>query len=109
MIDVTTKAEKLYAVMTDSRRGFRNEVLARLHPSKVGHGKFWTDCEPGDVWQMPLKTAEEVRGGLEMNNPRIVRIQKALAMIEGQIETREMSSTESRLVPPCDDNDFSPI
>lgn len=77
-------AERLYAVMTDSHRPFDRSVLARMRPSRSRESGFWTDDQPDEVWVMDRATAEEVLAGLSLNSPRIVRAEKALALITAQ-------------------------
>jgi len=80
--------DRLYAVMTDSHRPFDRSVLARMRPSRTRETGFWTDDQPDEVWVMDRDTAEEVLAGLSLNNPRIVRAEKALARITAQRDAK---------------------
>lgn len=79
---------RLYAVMTDSHRPFDKTVLARMKPSRTRETGFWTEDQPDEVWQMDRTTAEEVLSGLSLNNPRIVRAEKAIARITAQRDAK---------------------
>lgn len=82
----TPKEERLYAVMTDSPRAFSKTVLARVKPHASKKTGFWTDVDTGSVWLMNRETATDLLSKLRLNNPRMVRAEKALAIIEGQME-----------------------
>lgn len=82
----TPKEERLYAVMTDSPRAFSKTVLARVKPHASKETGFWTDVDTRSVWLMNRETASEILSKLGHNNPRMVRAEKALAIIEGQME-----------------------
>ena len=77
-----------YAVMTDSHRPYDKTILARMAPERSRSSGFWTETSVADVWIMDRKTAEEVAGSLRFNNPRIVRAEKARAIIERQAEEK---------------------
>jgi hypothetical protein len=70
--------------MTDSHRPFDKTALARMRPERTRASGFWTGDRPEAVWLMDRATAEEVLGGLSLNNPRIVRAEKALTLITAQ-------------------------
>jgi len=88
MGEVQEGGPRLYAVMTDSHRPFDKTVLARMKPDRSRETGFWTDDLPEAVWVMDRATAEEVMGSLSLNNPRIVRAEKALARITAQRDAR---------------------
>jgi hypothetical protein len=75
-----TPAERRYAVMTDSPRT-PLVILARVRPVASKEGGFWTANEPDRVWLMSHEDAISVRDRLGHNNPRIMRAEKALAII----------------------------
>lgn len=84
----TQPQDSLYAVMTDSHRPFDRSVLARMAPERSRASGFWTADDPDAVWRMDRATAEEVLGPLRLNNPRIVRAEKAITLIAAQRDAR---------------------
>jgi len=85
----TPLAAQRYAVMTDSHRICDTRRLARIHPGLRRTGaSFWTDDNPEAIWEMSRETAEEVRGNLGLNNPCIMRVEKARAIIAAQRDAR---------------------
>lgn len=86
--DEIERANRRYAVMCDSSRAFDQKILARAAPERSKEKGFWVYDDPGKVWLMDRKTAEEVAGRLVFNNPRIVREEKALAIIARQREAK---------------------
>lgn len=88
--------ERLYAVMTDSHRPFDRSVLARMAPERSRASGFWTSDDPDAIWVMDRTTAEEVIAGLSLNNPRIVRAEKAIALITAQRDAKAGPSVPAR-------------
>ena len=84
----THPLDRLYAVMTDSHRPFDGSVLARMAPERTRSSGFWTEDDPDAVWLMDRATAEEVLGSLRLNNPRIVRAERATGLITAQRDAR---------------------
>lgn len=84
----TQPPDRLYAVMTDSHRPFDRSVLARMAPERSRASGFWTADDPDAVWLMDRATADEVLGSLSLNNPRIVRAEKAIGLITAQRDAR---------------------
>jgi hypothetical protein len=84
----TRPEARLYAVMTDSHRPFDKTVLARMPPARTRASGFWTEDDPDAVWLMNRDTGEEVLSGLSLNNPRIVRAEKAVALITAQRDAK---------------------
>jgi len=80
--------ERLYAVMTDSHRPYDKSILARMAPERSRASGFWTSDSPDDVWLMDRETAEDIKRQIGHNNPRVVRSEKALKIIEAQKEAR---------------------
>ncbi|MBW3243451.1 hypothetical protein KUV57_12325 [Epibacterium sp. DP7N7-1] len=80
--------QRRYAVMTDSSRIGDNSALARRAPPCDRRSGFWTDDDPSEVWIMDRQTAEEVFARISLNNPRIVRAEKAIARIEAQRDAK---------------------
>ncbi|MCW3783911.1 hypothetical protein [Defluviimonas salinarum] len=76
--------DRRYAVMTDSHRVFDGSVLARKAPDCSKADGFWTEDAPDEVWIMDRATAEDIRSRLHLNNPRIVRAEKAIGLITAQ-------------------------
>jgi hypothetical protein len=84
----TPVEERKYVVMTDSHRPFDKTKLARKGPHASREDGFWTDTSPDDVWIMDRETADDIVRKLGHNNPRVVRAEKALKIIEEQREAR---------------------
>ena len=84
----TLPEDRLYAVMTDSHRPFDRSVLARMAPERSRASRFWTADNPDAVWLMDRATAEEVLGSLSLNNPRIVRAERAIGLITAQRDAK---------------------
>lgn len=78
--------ERLYAVMTDNPRNFGKTRLARKAPVRSREAGFWTEVRPDEVWLTDRKTAEEIVSRLVHNNPRVVRAEKAISIIQAQLE-----------------------
>jgi hypothetical protein len=78
------KENRLYAIMTDSHQPCDKTILARMSPARSKVSGFWTDRDPEGVWLMKREDAEGVLSKLHWNNPRIVRAEKALSIIEAQ-------------------------
>ena len=76
-------AARSYTIMTNSTRT-AGQLLARVLPGQAGAGNFWTESEPEKVWEMSPADAEEVIAKLHLNQPRIVRYEKAIGIIERQ-------------------------
>lgn len=91
-----TAPERRYAVMTDSHRPFDRSVLARMRPDRSRETGFWTEDRPEAVWVMDGATAEEVLAGLSLNNPRIVRAEKALTLITAQRDAKADRAAPAR-------------
>ncbi len=88
------KDQRLYAVMTDSHKPFDKSVLARKSPECSRASGFWTDTQPDQVWLMTRDQAQEVLAKLYMNNPRMVRAEKAVTIIEGQRDAQLIVKVE---------------
>ena len=99
MGEVQDNAPRLYAVMTDSHRPFDRSVLARMKPDRSRETGFWTADQPDAVWVMDRATAEEVLAGLSLNNPRIVRAEKALAKITAQRDAKAQAAEPDDNLP----------
>lgn len=95
----TPPGDRLYAVMTDSHRPFDKSILARMSPSRSRETGFWTADQPDAVWVMDRATAEEVLAGLSLNNPRIVRAEKALAKITAQRDAKVQAAEPDYSLP----------
>ncbi|MEP3669326.1 MAG: hypothetical protein ABJN42_21620 [Roseibium sp.] len=77
-------ADRQYLIMTDSHRPFDKTVLARVKPALVRQHGFWTDSQSDRLWIVDAETADEALRDLSMNNPRKVRLEKALAVLDAQ-------------------------
>ena len=84
--------DRKYLVMTDSHRPFDKTVLARVRPEMVRCIGFWTDRRRDELWIMDADTADEVLRDLSMNNPRKVRLEKALALLDAQEDAKKQAS-----------------
>lgn len=60
------------------------KTLARIRPPHAQKGNFWTDNDVSLVWKMDRATADDIVSKLGHNQPRIVRYEKAVAIIERQ-------------------------
>jgi hypothetical protein len=80
----TEKDNRLYAVMSDSRQPHDKSILARMAPARSKETGFWTDRDPEAVWLMKRDDAEDVLSNIHWNNPRMVRAEKAIKIIETQ-------------------------
>lgn len=81
-------AEKhYYTVMTYSFK-FPGERLARVWPGVERGNDFWTTTNPDKIWKMTREEADEVASRLRLNQPRVVRFDKALKIIEAQRDAR---------------------
>lgn len=89
--------DRTYAVMTDSHRIGSRAVLARMAPHCSRESGFWTEDDPGGVWEMDRQTAEEVVSKLGYNSPRIVRYKKAVALISAQKEAQIAREKEKQV------------
>jgi len=78
------KENRLYAIMTDSHQPYDKTILARMSPTRSKVSGFWTDRDPEGVWLMKREEAEDVLSKLHWNNPRLVRAEKAIGIIEAQ-------------------------
>jgi hypothetical protein len=108
------KEDRLYAVMTDSHQPYDKTVLARMAPKRSRETGFWTDRDPESVWLMTRQDAEEVLANIHLNNPRMVRAEKALKTIEKQrdqfLEAEQKVMVEQPFTPaaPADNADMGP-
>ena len=91
----TQPQDRLYAVMTDSHRPFDRSVLARMAPERSRASGFWTADDPDAVWLMDRATAEEVLGSLRLNNPRIVRAEKAIELLRAQRDSKTVPADQA--------------
>lgn len=91
----TLPEDRFYAVMTDSHRPFDRSVLARLAPERSRASGFWTADDPDAVWLMDRDTAEEIFSGLSLNNPRIMRAEKAIGLITAQRDSRRAPAEQA--------------
>lgn len=97
---------RTYVVMTDSHRPYDKSILARKMPSCSKEDGFWTDSATEDVWVMDRETAEEVLQSLRLNNPRMVRSEKALKIISDQRAAR-LEMAQLKVKSPFEPEDLS--
>lgn len=95
--------ERKYAVMTDSHRPHDHKILARMAPDRTKVSGFWTEDNPDDVWAMDREDADDIVRSLKFNNPRVVRIKKALGIIEAQRDEKKLMSQVVLEDPFCQD------
>jgi hypothetical protein len=86
--------ERLYVIMTDSPHQHSRQKLARKKPSCDKQSGFWTSNSPDDVWQMSHSTASDILSKLGHNNPRILRSDKAMRIVENQKEASLRAAAE---------------
>lgn len=90
--------DRLYAVVTTSVRN-PNKVMARIAPPKAGKYNFWTTDRIEDVWKMDRATAEDILAKLTLNNPRIMRYEKAVALLAAQNQPKASVAPEADTAP----------
>lgn len=81
--------DRHYAVVTQSVRD-RTQIMARIAPPHAGKRNFWTTTDLDKVWKMDRATAEDIFGKLHMNNPRIMRYERAIEKLREQMPQAEV-------------------